>query len=194
MIAGGTSCDPTRLSGRSRQSAIQRHSALCDNKRAPRDNPLVESLIKLRAVIGQNPFAHSCARISQLHNALAGVSRIYVHRANNYVSDSSLEYRICARSGASFCGARFQSNVERRASRNRSTEIAETFNLGMIAARSSMVPLCHDSVADDEDCAHRGIWARLTERLPRLIERRAHELFVSFSIHRFETSIVVLGC
>jgi hypothetical protein len=56
----------------------------------------------------------------------------------------------------------------------------------MIATRSSMVPFCHDSVADNEDRAHGGIRASLTKRLLCLVERRAHELFVSFYRHRFE--------
>jgi hypothetical protein len=122
------------------------------------------------------------------------VTRIYVNRADNHVSDSRLKYRICARSSASFCGARFQGNVKSRPSGHGRGEIAEAFNLSVIAAGSSMVPSCHDSVADDEDCAHRGIRAGPAKRLLCFVERRAHELFASFSIHRFETSIGVPVC
>jgi hypothetical protein len=107
VTAGGTSCDPTRLTGRSRQSTIQGHSALCDNEGMPGDNPLVESLVNLCTVVGQNALSYSDARVSQLHNAFAGVTRIYVNRADNDVADSRLKYRIGARSGASFCGTRF---------------------------------------------------------------------------------------
>jgi hypothetical protein len=71
VTAGGTSCDPTRLTSRSRQSTVERHSAFCDNERALGDNPLVESLINLCAVIGQNALSNADARISQLHNAFA---------------------------------------------------------------------------------------------------------------------------
>jgi hypothetical protein len=71
VTAGKITCDPTRLTGRPRQSTIERHSALCDNKRAPGNNPLVESLINLRAVIGQKAVSYADARLLQLHNALA---------------------------------------------------------------------------------------------------------------------------
>jgi hypothetical protein len=140
----------------------------------------------LSALIGQNARSYADARISQLHNALAGVTRIYIDRADNDVSDSSLEYCICTRSSTSFCGARFQRNVKRRPGGYGRGEIAEAFNLSVIATRSPMMSFCDDSIVNDKNCADRGIGARLTERLPRLIERRAHELFVSCSIHRFE--------
>jgi hypothetical protein len=109
---------------------------------------------------------------------------IHVNRADNHVSDSSLEYRICARSGASFCGARFQGNVKRCTDGHGCAEIAEAFNLSVIVARSSMMSLCHDSVADDENCAHRGIRAGPAKRSFCFFQRGAHELFVSFGLHR----------
>jgi hypothetical protein len=186
MTSGGTSCDPARLARRSRQSAIEGHSTLCDNKRAPADNPLVESLVNLRAVFGQNALSYTHARVSQLHNTLAGMTRIYINRPDNHVSDSRLKYRVCARSSASFCGAGFQSNVKSRPSGHRRTEIAKALNLSVIAARSSMMSPRHDSVADDERRAHDGIRASLTKRFLCFVDRRAHELFVSSSIHRFE--------
>jgi hypothetical protein len=192
VTAGGMSCDPTRLTSRSRQSTIEGHSAFCDNKRTPRDNPFVKSLVNLRALIGQNAVSYSDPRVSQLHNPFARVTRIYINRTDNHISDSRLKYRMCARTGASFCGARFQSNVKRGSSRHRRGEIAEAFNLGVLAAGPSMMSSRHDPVTDDENRANRGVRASLTERLLCLVERGTHELFVSFSIHRFETSIVVL--
>jgi hypothetical protein len=54
------------------------------------------------------------------------------------------------------------------------------------------MPSCHDSVADDEDRANRGIGAGLPERLLCFGERGAHELFVSLAVHLFETSIGAL--
>jgi hypothetical protein len=63
----------------------------------------------------------------------------------------------------------------------------------MIPTRFPMMSLCHDSVADDENCSNGGIRAGLTKRLLCLVECRAHELFVPFSIHRFEKSIVALA-
>ena len=69
----------------------------------------------------------------------------------------------------------------------------KAFNLSVIAAGSSMVSSRHDSIADDENRSNRRIRASLAERFLCLVERGAHELFVSFSIHRFETSIVVLA-
>jgi hypothetical protein len=193
VTAGGTSCDPTRFTGRSRQSAIEGHSALRDNEGVSSDNPFVKSLVNLRAIIGQNPLSHAHARIPQLHNTVAGVTRIYINRADNHVSDSSLEYGICARTSASPCGTRLQSDIKRGASRHPCAKIAEAFNLGMIAARSSMMALRHDSIVDDEDRANRGIRAGLTKRFLCFVECRAHELFVSFSIHRFDRCIVVLA-
>jgi hypothetical protein len=76
VTSGGTSGDPARLDGRPRQPTIKRHPTLCDDKRAPSDDPLVESLVNLRAFISQNALLDAQARISQLHNALSGVTRI----------------------------------------------------------------------------------------------------------------------
>jgi hypothetical protein len=177
--------DPSRLTGRSRQSAIERHPALCDDKRAPTDNPPVKSLVNLCAVIGQNALSYSDAGISQLNDALAGVARIYISCAYNYVSDSSFEYGSCTRSGASFCGARFQRNVKGGPGGQWRTEIAKAFNLRVIAAGSSMMSPRHNSIADDENRSNCGIRASLTERFLCLVKCRAHELFVSCSIHRF---------
>jgi len=147
----------------------------------------------LRAVIGQNAVSYSDARVSQLHNPIARVARIYVNRADNHVSDSSLNYRICAASSASFCGAWLKSNIKRSARRHSPGEIAEAFNLSVIAAGPSMVSSRHNPVVDDENRANRGIRASLTKRLLCLLERSAHELFVSSSIHCFETFIIVLA-
>src|SRR5262249_15917425 len=194
MTTGGTFRDPTRLTDRSRQSAIEGHSALCDYKRAPRDNPLIERLVNLHAVVSQNALSYADACISQLLNALAGMPRIYVDRTDNHVPDTSLEYCICAGSSASLCRAWFQRDVKRGMNRHRRGQITEAFNLSVIAARPSMMSSGHDSIADDQDRSNRRIRAGLTERLLCLVERGAHKLFVSFSIHCFETSIVVLIC
>ena len=61
--------------------------------------------------------------------------------------------------------------------------MAEAFNLSMIAARSPVVSFCDDLIVDDENGPDRGIRARLTKRLPRLVECSAHELFVSVGCH-----------
>jgi hypothetical protein len=148
----------------------------------------------LRAFIGQNALSHSDASISQLHDAFARVAWIHVSRADNHVSNSSLEYCICARSSASFCGARFQRNVKRGPGGHGRGEIAEAFNLGVIATGLPMMTFSDDSITDDQNRSDGGIGAGVTERLPRLVERSAHELFVSFALHWFEKSIVVLDC
>src|SRR5438876_6154340 len=96
VTAGGMSCDPMRLTGRSRQSTIERHSALCDNKRTTCDNPFVESLINLCALISQNAVSYSDPRVSQLHNPFAGVAWFYVIRTDYIVSNLCLTYGICA--------------------------------------------------------------------------------------------------
>jgi len=97
------------------------------------------------------------------------VTRIYVNRADNDVPDSRLKYRICARSSASFCGTRFQRNVKRGPGGQWRTEIAKAFNLSVIAAGCPVMSSRHDSIADNENRANRGIWASLTERLLCLV-------------------------
>jgi hypothetical protein len=147
------------------------------------DNPLVESLVKLRAVIGQNflPYAHAC--VSQLHNTVAGMPRIYIYRADNHIPDTSLEYSIGARSGAPFCGAWFEGYVQRGIPGHRRSEIPEAFNLSVIVTCSPMMSFRHNSISDDENRPNRWIGTSLTERLLCLVERGAHELFVSFFVH-----------
>src|SRR6266581_7815949 len=124
---------------RPRQPTIKRHPALCDDEWAPSDNPLIESLVNLRAFISQNSFPHIHTRIAQLHYAFAAVPRVYVNRADNDVFNTGVEYRICAWSSASCRGARLQSNVQRGPRRHGGTEIAETLNLSVIATRFPMV-------------------------------------------------------
>jgi hypothetical protein len=193
VTASGASCDPTRLTDWPRQSTIKGHPALCDDKRAPCDNPLVKRFVDLCAVSRQNAFSYVDAGISQLHDALAGVTRIHVDRAYNNISDTSFEYCIGACASASLRGTRFERNVERGTRGNRRCETAEAFNLSVIATGSSMMSLGYDSIVDNEESSDSGVGTSLTERLLCLVERRAHELFVSFSIHLFETSIVVVA-
>jgi hypothetical protein len=147
----------------------------------------------LRAIIGQNALSHVDARLSQLRNTIAGMPRIYINRSDNHVPDARLKYRFRAGSSVSSCGARLESNVKRSPRGHRCGEIAKAFDLSVIAARSSMVSFCHNSVANDEDRSHRGIRAGLTKRFHCLVQRGAHEPFVSFSIHIFETSIIVFA-
>jgi hypothetical protein len=165
VTPGGRPRDPARLDRRPRQSAIKRHPTLCDDKRAPSDNPLVESLIKPHAVLGQNALSHIHTRISQLHDAFAGVPRVYINRADNYVFNASADYRICAGSSAPCCRARLQSNEQRGARGHGRTEIAETLNLSVIATRFPMVSFRYYSIVDDQNSSNSWIRARLTERL-----------------------------
>src|SRR5206468_931353 len=104
-----------------------------------------------------------------LLDAFAGVARIYVRRADHYVFDSRLNYRICARSSASCRGARLQRNVQRGASRHTRTEITKAFDLGVIEARLPMIPFRYYPVLDDQNRSNSGIWARLAKRLFRLV-------------------------
>jgi hypothetical protein len=164
VAAGQTICDPTRLAGRPRQATIKRHPAFCDDERAPTDDPLVESLVKPRALIGQYAFSHFDARISQLLDAFAGVARIYVSRADHHVFDSSFDYCVCARSSPPCRGARLQSNVQRGAPRHTRTEIAEAFNLSVIATRFPVVPSRYYSIVNDQNCSHSWIGASLAQR------------------------------
>jgi len=149
VAPGGRPGDPARLDWRLRQSAIERHPALCDDERAPSDNPLVESLVKPRAVLSQNALSHIHTRISQLHDTFAGVPRVYVNRADNYVFNASADYRICAGSSAPCCRARLQSNEQCGARRHGRTEIAETLNLSVIATRFPMMPSGYYSIVYD---------------------------------------------
>jgi hypothetical protein len=55
-----------------------------------------------------------------------------------------------------------------------------------------MMPFRHNSIADNENRSNGGIRTGLAERLFCLLERCPHELFVSSSVHRFDSSIVVL--
>src|SRR5204863_9144173 len=140
--------DPARLARRPRQPTIQRHPALCDDKRASTDNPFVKSLVKLRAFVSQNTLSHSGARISQLHDTFAGVARIHVPCADNYASHSGPQYCVSAGSSAPGGGTRFQSNVQRGPSRHRRGEIAEALNLSVIAPRSPMMSFRHYSIVN----------------------------------------------
>jgi hypothetical protein len=159
-----------------------------------RDNPFIESLVNLGAFIAQNVFSHFDARIAQLPDAFATVARIYVRRADHYVFDSRLDYRICACSGAPCRGARLQSNVQRGASRYTRTEITKALNLSMIASRFPMMPFRYYSIVNDQNRSDRWIWAGLAERLFCLVQCSAHEFFISGRRHCSDRSIIVFAC
>jgi hypothetical protein len=169
MAPGRTSGDPARLESRPRQSTIKGHPALCDDERALTGDPLVESLVKPRTLIGQEPFPHCDTCISQLHDALAGVPRIYVSRADDDVSNTSAEYCICARSSAPRGRTRLQGNVQHGPRRHRRTEIAKALDLSVIAARFSMVSFRYYPIVYDQNRSNSRIRACLAERLFRLV-------------------------
>jgi hypothetical protein len=148
-----------------------------------RDNPFIESLVNLRALIAQNVFSHFDARVAQLHDTFAGVARIYVTRADHYAFDSRLDYRICACSGAPCRGAWLQSNVQRGASRYTRTEITKALNLSVIAPRFPMMPFRYYSIVNDQNRSDRWIWTGLAERFFCLVQCSAHEFFVSSRRH-----------
>src|SRR4030095_8513873 len=101
MTTGRRTCNPARFAVGARQSTIKRHAALCDDQRLPAHNTFIESLLKARAVLGQDALSHFDACIAQPPDALAVMARIHVHRADYYCPDSSLDNRIGARSSAS---------------------------------------------------------------------------------------------
>jgi hypothetical protein len=121
-----------------------------------------------------------------LHDAFAGVPRVYVNRADNDISNTCAKYRICAWSSAPCCRARLQSNEQRGARGHGRTEIAETLNLSVIATRFPMVPFRYYSIVYDQNRSNSRIRARLAERLLCLVQRSAHELLVAFGRHCFE--------
>jgi hypothetical protein len=186
ITAGVTPCNPPRLVGRPRQPTIKRHPALCDDERAPSDNPLVENLIESRAIFRQNTLSHFHTRFSQLDDASAGVPRVYVNRADDDVFDSCGEYRTCAWSSAPRGRARLQSNVQRRLRWHGRTEISETLDFRMIAPSFPMVSFGYHSIVYDQHRSHSRIRAGLAKRLFCLAQRSTHELFVSLCRHCLE--------
>ena len=156
-MTSGRVCDPARLTGRTRQSTIQRHPAFRDQKRAPGDNPFVERFVKPCALLCQDALSQPNACIPQPRNAFAQVTWIYVDGADNYVSDSSLEDCVCARGRAPDCGTGFQSNIQCSASRNGGSEIAQAFDLSMVVASSAMVAFCYYPIVNDQNGSDSGI-------------------------------------
>jgi hypothetical protein len=148
VTSGGTSGDPARLDGRPRQPTIKRHPALCDDEWVRSDDPLVESLVNLRAFISQNALSHVHTRISQSQNALSRVTRIYINRTDNDISNTGAEYRICARSSATNRGTRLQGDIQRAPRGHRCTEIAEALYLSVLAPRFPMAPFRYYAVVD----------------------------------------------
>src|SRR5205823_3481886 len=179
-IASG---DPPGLTKRARQPPIERHAALCDYKWLARHDPFVERFVKPRALFRQNSIPHSDACVSQFDNTSAGVPRIQVCRAYDYVLNPSLDNRIGARRSAPRCRTRLQSYVERRMRGNRRAEIAQTINLAMSAACFPMMSFCHYTIINHENGSHRGVGTCPAERLFGFNQGGAHKLFVSVGRH-----------
>jgi hypothetical protein len=175
--------DPPGLTRRARQPPIERHAALCDYKWLTRRDPFVESFVKVRALSRQNPIPHSDACVSQFEDTSAGVPRIQVCRAYDYVFKSSLDYRIGARRSPPGCRTWLQSYVKRSLRGNRRAEIAQTINLTMSAACFPMMSFCHYTIIKHENGSHGGVGTCPAERLFCFNQGSAHELFVSVGRH-----------
>jgi hypothetical protein len=190
VTACGRAGNPTRLTRTSRQSAVETHAALCDHKRPPSNNPFVESLVKSRAVVGQDGIAYFDARISKLRNASPTVTRICVHRADNNVLYTGPDDRGRAGGRATNRGTGFQSNVERGASGHVGGKVAEALDLSMFMACSSMVAPCHNPIVNRKDRTDGRIGTRLSLCFFRFVQRGTHKPLVSLCPHRHDKSIV----
>jgi hypothetical protein len=175
--------DPLGLTRRARQPPIERHAALCDYKWPPGDDPFVKSFVKPRALFRQNPIPHSDACGSQFDNTSAGVPRIRVYRAYDYVFNPSPDYGICARRSAPGCRTRLQRYVKRSMRGNRRAELAQTVNLTMSSASLPMMSFCHYTIINHQNGSHGGVGTCSAERLFGFNQGSAHELFVSVNCH-----------
>src|SRR5882724_1419770 len=180
IASGG---DPPGLTRRARQPPIERHAALCDYKWLARHDPFVERFVKPRALFRQNSIPHSDACVSQFDNTYAGVPRIQVCRAYDYVFKSSLDYCIGARRSAPGCRTRLQRHVERSMRGNRRAEIAQAVNLTMRGACFAMMSFCHYTIINHQDGSHGGVGTCPAERLFCFNQGSAHKLFVLFGHH-----------
>src|SRR5262245_42049171 len=126
---------------------------------------------------------NSDACISQFDHTSAGVSRIEVCRAYDDSSKASSDYCICARRSAPGCRTWFQSYIQRGTRGKPRAEIAQAFNLSMRAPCFSMMSLRNYPVINHQHSAHCRIRTRLTQRLFRLVQGNAHELFVAVGCH-----------
>src|SRR5690349_18078797 len=108
---------------------------------------------------------------------------IYVRCADDDVSESSLDDRVCARRSAACCRTRLESHVKRRDRRNGRTEIAQTFNFRMGVPCFAVMSFRHYPTINHQDSAHSGIGTRPAECLFCLVQRSAHKLFVPVCRH-----------
>src|SRR4029453_10063282 len=73
------------------------------------------------------------------------------------------------------CGTGFECNVERCASRHVGAEVAQTLDLSVVVASSSMMSSCHYPIINDQYRADSGIGARLALGFFGFFLRLAHE-------------------
>ena len=159
--------NPARLARRPRQSAIKRHAALCDDERFPSDYPLIERLVQPGAFFGQNAFPYVDARISQFHDASAGVTRIHVYRADHYIFNSSLDNRIRARRSASGRRARLESHIKRGRTKRAERRRGQAFDLRVRQTPGPMVAARDHTLALDENRSYHRIRARASNPATR---------------------------
>src|SRR4030095_3834274 len=129
VLPGRSSRNPARFTRSARQSTIQRHSALYDDKRLPAHYPFVESLVKARTRLCQDALSHFDACFAQPRDASSVMARIHVHRANHYFPDSSVENRIGTWGSEPDCGTGLECNKERCPTRNVGAKVAQTRDL-----------------------------------------------------------------
>ena len=169
VTACSGTCDPARLAGSACQSAIETHAAFCDYKRSPGDNPFVEALVKMRALLSQNPIAYMDTGISQLRNASPRMTRIHIRRSGDDIFYAGLHNCIRAWACAPERGAGFQRDVEYRASGYFGAECAQALDLSMFVARPSMMAFCNDPIGNHQNCADSWIRTGLPDPFLRFL-------------------------
>src|SRR5438309_1433552 len=111
MAARCVTRNPTRLSWRSCQSAVQTHPTLRDDEGFSRYNPFVESFIELGAFVRQNAQACFYSGPAQNIDPSSRMARVYVDGADDYGFDAGLDNLGRTGRCAAGCGAWFERDV-----------------------------------------------------------------------------------
>ena len=145
--------DPGRFAGRSRQSAVQTHTALCNDERLARHDPFIECFIERGAFVAQHAGGDVDSGCAQFRDSTSIVLRVNVDRSNHDAFYAGTNDLACARWGSSNRGARFERQIHCRSYGVGATDLAKAFHFRMRPTGLAMMSASNDFVFDYENGA-----------------------------------------
>jgi hypothetical protein len=147
MLASSVARKPATFALWPRESAVQTHSAFCDDERNSSCNPFVERLVQTGAFFRQDSGTDFDSGVSQNFDSLTTMSRIRICRTDNDHSHARADYFVGARPSPSDRRTWFHRYVQNTVFRHATLPPSQTLDFCVGQSGLTMVTARGDSVA-----------------------------------------------